>query len=326
MQADGGFVQHVEHPHQAGADLRGEPNALRLAAGERAGSAVEVQVVEADAQQQLHAAADFAQDLPTGFGMVAGGLDGGQERMQLVEVHPPEVVDGAAGDAELQARRTQPGAAAIRTDVFDHHAIQPGLHAGARNVALAIAAIMALDAAGNALERILVPQPVFLAYLGIRRHPQLQRLALGAVHHQFLGFGRELPPRRLQAETVLVGQRVERVAAVVVWPEVAHVAQQAAVADAALGIGDEQIGMGALVRADAAAGAAGAFRIVEHEEVRHDVAVDQGMGGAAEILGERSRPGLRGAANYRRRQQRIAHPQRVFDGRFELAFHVRRDD
>ncbi len=32
MQADGGFVQHVEHAGEARADLRGEPDALRFTA------------------------------------------------------------------------------------------------------------------------------------------------------------------------------------------------------------------------------------------------------------------------------------------------------
>jgi len=34
VQADRGLVEHVHHADQAGADLAGEPDALRLAAGE----------------------------------------------------------------------------------------------------------------------------------------------------------------------------------------------------------------------------------------------------------------------------------------------------
>ena len=36
VQADRRLVEDVEHPDQAAADLRGQPDALRLAAGERA--------------------------------------------------------------------------------------------------------------------------------------------------------------------------------------------------------------------------------------------------------------------------------------------------
>ncbi len=52
VQADRRFVQHVHDAGQAGADLRREADALRLAAGERLGRAVERQVVEADVDQE----------------------------------------------------------------------------------------------------------------------------------------------------------------------------------------------------------------------------------------------------------------------------------
>jgi hypothetical protein len=37
VQADRRFVEHVHHAGQPGADLRGEPDPLRLAAGQRIG-------------------------------------------------------------------------------------------------------------------------------------------------------------------------------------------------------------------------------------------------------------------------------------------------
>ena len=40
MQADGGLVQHVQHAHQARADLGGQADALGFAAGEGLGRAV----------------------------------------------------------------------------------------------------------------------------------------------------------------------------------------------------------------------------------------------------------------------------------------------
>ena len=52
MQADGRLVEHVQHADQAGPDLRGEPNALRLTAGQRAGGTGQRQVVEADVEQE----------------------------------------------------------------------------------------------------------------------------------------------------------------------------------------------------------------------------------------------------------------------------------
>ena len=60
VQADRRLVEDVHDAGEAGADLRGQPDALRLAAGERFGRAVERQVVEADVDQELQATGDFA--------------------------------------------------------------------------------------------------------------------------------------------------------------------------------------------------------------------------------------------------------------------------
>ena len=48
VQADRRLVENVQHADQAAADLPGQADALRFAAGERRGGAVERQVVEAD--------------------------------------------------------------------------------------------------------------------------------------------------------------------------------------------------------------------------------------------------------------------------------------
>ena len=59
VQADRGLVQHIEHAGQAGADLRGQPDALALAAGQGAGGARQRQIVEPDVDQELQPLADF---------------------------------------------------------------------------------------------------------------------------------------------------------------------------------------------------------------------------------------------------------------------------
>ena len=96
VQADARLVEHVEHPHQPRADLRGQTDPLRLAAGKRARATVEVQVVQSDAQEQLEPAADLLEHLPAGVGAAAGRLDGAQERVELVEVELAELVDRLA--------------------------------------------------------------------------------------------------------------------------------------------------------------------------------------------------------------------------------------
>jgi hypothetical protein len=62
VQADAGFVEHVEHAGEAGADLAGEADALALAAGQRAGGAVEVEIIEPDIVEEAQPLVDFLED------------------------------------------------------------------------------------------------------------------------------------------------------------------------------------------------------------------------------------------------------------------------
>ena len=70
MQTDRGLVQDVEHPDEPAADLRGQPDALGLAAGKRAGGAAQRQVVEADVDQEAEPRADLL-DEPRGDHLLA---------------------------------------------------------------------------------------------------------------------------------------------------------------------------------------------------------------------------------------------------------------
>ena len=55
VQANAGLVQHIHHTGQARANLRGQANALRFAARQRVGAAVEAQVGQAHIVQELQA-------------------------------------------------------------------------------------------------------------------------------------------------------------------------------------------------------------------------------------------------------------------------------
>ncbi|MEI2718847.1 MAG: hypothetical protein V9E87_01700 [Gemmatimonadales bacterium] len=56
------LVEDVEHADEARADLRGEADALRLAARERAGRAVEREVVQADVGEEAQPLDHFLED------------------------------------------------------------------------------------------------------------------------------------------------------------------------------------------------------------------------------------------------------------------------
>ena len=63
VQADRRLVEHVHDADEAGADLARQTDALRFAAGQRIGLAIERQVVEPDVDEKMQALADFLDDL-----------------------------------------------------------------------------------------------------------------------------------------------------------------------------------------------------------------------------------------------------------------------
>ncbi len=63
VQPDRWLVEHVHHAGKLGAELRRQPDALCLAAGEGLGGAVEREIIEADIEQEAEARVDLLQDL-----------------------------------------------------------------------------------------------------------------------------------------------------------------------------------------------------------------------------------------------------------------------
>ena len=95
VQADRRLVEHVEHADEAAADLGREPDALRLAAGERGRRAVEGEVVEADVEQELQPRVDLLQD-PLGDQAVAlGQLERPEERRRVADRQVADLGDVA---------------------------------------------------------------------------------------------------------------------------------------------------------------------------------------------------------------------------------------
>ena len=69
MEADGGFVQHIERAHEARSQAGCELDALRFAAREGGGEAVESEVVEADLVEEGDTLANFFEDFSGDFGL-----------------------------------------------------------------------------------------------------------------------------------------------------------------------------------------------------------------------------------------------------------------
>ncbi len=78
MQADGRLVQNVCNAHKAGAQLRGQANALGLAAGKRVHGAPERKIIQADIFHKGQAAGDFLEQRFGNQGLFACKFAGGQ--------------------------------------------------------------------------------------------------------------------------------------------------------------------------------------------------------------------------------------------------------
>ncbi len=83
MQADARLIQYVKHADEARADLGGQPDALGLAAAERAALAVEREIAEADVFQKAEPGADFLDDLMRDFLLKFRELETGKKFIGL---------------------------------------------------------------------------------------------------------------------------------------------------------------------------------------------------------------------------------------------------
>ena len=114
MQADGRLVEHVEHAAQFGADLRGQADALRLAAGEGGGGAVEAEIVQADGGEKFQAAADFVHHAAGDLVLAIGEFPIAHRHQRARNRQPGEFADGEILHAHREAGRAQALAVAGR--------------------------------------------------------------------------------------------------------------------------------------------------------------------------------------------------------------------
>ena len=148
MEADGRLVADVEHAHQAGADLRGEADALPLASAERPGGATEREVLQADVEQEGEAGVDLLEDLVgdgefavaqrRGIAVVGpAGLDGRRGREPLRGLRPRARIgdgegghlhNGAVGDGHGERLGAQAVAAARLAGERGHIALDLAAH------------------------------------------------------------------------------------------------------------------------------------------------------------------------------------------------------
>ena len=99
VQADGRFVQDVQHADQPAPDLAGQADSLRLAAGQRRGGPAQGQVVQPHIQQEPQPPSDFLEDFA------------GNQRARLVQLQRAEEVRRVADRQIADVRQRQPNVA-----------------------------------------------------------------------------------------------------------------------------------------------------------------------------------------------------------------------
>ncbi len=114
MQADGRLVQHVQRVDQRRAQRRGQVDALRLAARQRRRQPVQRQVVQADVAEEAQPLDDLAQHLVGNRGVLLAKRERAEELLRLADRHRRGAVDGLARHAHVARLAAQPRAAAVR--------------------------------------------------------------------------------------------------------------------------------------------------------------------------------------------------------------------
>ena len=191
VQPDRRLVQHVEHADQAGADLGGEPDPLRLAAGEGGRRPVERQVVQADVEQEAQPGVDLLEHplgdhlLPVVSSRLASSsAQSPMDRLQTSAMFLPPMV--TASDLGLE-----PGA--LRRPGTAPRACSPRTARGwcRSRPRPCRRSIQRDDALEGGVVGPLAAVPVAVADV---------HLVLGAVQDRLLGLGRQLLPRGVDAE------------------------------------------------------------------------------------------------------------------------------
>ena len=258
MQADGRFVQHIEHACKAGADLRGEPDALAFPAGQRAGGARQGEIFEPDIVEEFQPGANFLQDAGGDFLLL---------RIQmLVEIAKPGVgiadgfrahfADVKAGDFYRQRLRLQAVAAAgrARRSVLKTFHLLP--HPG--GIGFLEAAFHIRDHAFETLFGLVTAQAVII--------DEADLLIAGAVENDLLRPFRQIVPAIVEREFEVFGQCLQRLQ--VIGRGGFRPRRNRAFAQGQRAVRHDQRRIEIKLGAEPVTGGAGAMRVVEGEQPR----------------------------------------------------------
>ena len=117
VEADRRLVEHVQHAGEPAANLAGQPDALRLAAGERRRGTMQREVVQAHVDQELQPVANLLEHFAGDFSVALVELQVAKERRALIQRHLTHRDDALARQRGRRTRRF--GAACATADQPD---------------------------------------------------------------------------------------------------------------------------------------------------------------------------------------------------------------
>ncbi len=277
MQADARLVEDVDDADQAHAKLRGEPDALRLAARQGGILALKRQVTKARLVQEVQALAHALDHFAHGVGRRQRGRQRQREAERLLDVALGEFNVTQPAEQHGGAARVQAHAVAERTLATRHERRQP------RAIALAARFLARLvEQRDHARERL---------GLGLLRlpHPETEQPLARAVQQRMARCLRQVLPRRLRIERQLFGQLLEdRVVADDQVSPADAPGLDGAFAHGLLGLGHNQLVGERQLAAESAALGAGAGAVVEGKMPRRQRLEDIAADHAAQVLAERN--------------------------------------
>ena len=281
VEADRRLVEDVEDADQAGADLGRQPDALGLAAAQRARRPVEGEVVETDVEQEVEPLEDLLEHPLADLALAGAELDRAEVVGALVDREGADLGDVLAAavlvaQGDGHRHRLEAAALADRARHLAHEALEPV----AADVGLRLA-VAALDVALHALELGVVGPLAAVAVarddVDLARVPEQQGL---------LALGRDVLPRGVEVEAELLAERVHQLEEVVGDVGLAP-RLDGALAEGRPRVGHDQLGVDLHAGAEAVALGAGAERRVERERPGLElVGVDRVVVGAGHPLGE----------------------------------------
>ena len=281
VQTDGRLVQNIEHPHEGGADLGGQADALALAAGQGGGSPAQSEVLEPHTLEEAKAVLDLLEDAVGDEVLLGGELQAVHEGQGVVHRLAAEGVDADTPHRDGQGLLPQALAAAVGAGPLSHALLQIPAHGVA--LGLPVAALQVVD---HALEGLHQGALAVLPVVG-----QLELLPLGAVEDHVHDLLRQFLHRGGELEAVFLGEGLKVHAGDGVTLDVVPAGGgDGALQDGELPVGDDEVGIHLELGAQAGAGGTGAVGVVEGEHAGGELLDGDAAVFAGVVLGEEDVP------------------------------------